>query len=106
MLRKKKNSGVRRGRSTVYKRCHKRCWYCGLRLYLTTLTIDHLIPRSKGGPTKKINLVAACLKCNGDKGSKTLDNYRWYLKDKFDYEHWPKFYGEGERFAPWITVKI
>tara|TARA_R110002167_G_scaffold188857_1_gene390955 strand:- start:247 stop:501 length:255 start_codon:yes stop_codon:yes gene_type:complete len=35
------------------------------------LTLDHVIPRSKGGKTKWTNIVSACRKCNNDKASHT-----------------------------------
>ena len=35
------------------------------------LTIDHVIPRSRGGENSWLNLVAACKKCNQKKGDKT-----------------------------------
>jgi len=44
------------------------CQYCGCREHLT---IDHLIPVSKGGGWSWNNLVTACAKCNSKKGSKT-----------------------------------
>jgi len=46
------------------------CQYCGCRLSYTTLTIDHVLPRSHGGLTTFENTVAACFKCNNRKGSK------------------------------------
>jgi len=36
------------------------------------LTLDHVIPRSKGGPDSWENLVTACHKCNGRKGDQSL----------------------------------
>lgn len=45
------------------------CQYCGDRRH--DLTIDHIIPRSKGGTDSWENVVAACLKCNVKKGDRT-----------------------------------
>lgn len=45
-----------------------RCGYCGK----DAKTVDHIVPRSKGGETNWLNTVAACLKCNSKKGSRTL----------------------------------
>lgn len=47
----------------------RRCAYCGS---AENLTIDHLVPRSKGGRDHPANLVLACLSCNNRKGSKDL----------------------------------
>ena len=51
------------------------CHYCGTDMtldlgYRNTATIDHVIPRKRGGPTKDWNIVAACYTCNQAKGSK------------------------------------
>lgn len=45
------------------------CAYCGK----TANTIDHILPRSRGGMTTWMNTVASCLKCNHKKGSRTLE---------------------------------
>lgn len=48
------------------------CQYCGINLDWQTITIDHVIPRSRGGLTTWKNCVASCKKCNWKKGSRTL----------------------------------
>ena len=45
-----------------------RCAYCGCPLGMETATIDHVIALSRGGANDRDNLVAACRKCNEDKG--------------------------------------
>ncbi len=52
-------------RSMIYKRDNHTCQYCGAR---SRLTIDHVIPRSKGGEDSWENLVVACSSCNTKKG--------------------------------------
>ena len=49
------------------------CAYCGGH----ATTIDHVHPQSLGGISSYENCVAACLKCNGKKASKTLDQLGW-----------------------------
>ncbi len=44
------------------------CRYCGVKLTKQTATIDHYLPRSKGGRTVLANLALACLRCNVSKG--------------------------------------
>lgn len=44
------------------------CQYCGARI---ELTIDHIIPKSRGGMDTFENLVACCSRCNRTKGDKT-----------------------------------
>lgn len=57
--------GVMLTRQNVFKRDGHQCQYCGTR---KELTIDHLIPRSKGGGSDWANLVTACKRCNARKG--------------------------------------
>ncbi len=45
------------------------CQYCGTRK--PPLTIDHIIPKSRGGKDTWDNLVTACVKCNAKKGDRT-----------------------------------
>ncbi|MDZ7618434.1 MAG: HNH endonuclease [Patescibacteria group bacterium] len=47
------------------------CQYCGRRLPTHQLSIDHVIPRSRGGQTAWENVVCACLACNIRKGGRT-----------------------------------
>src|SRR5687768_7278827 len=42
-------------------------------------TIDHVVPRSKGGPHRWENVVAACRACNGHKDDRTLADLGWTL---------------------------
>jgi 5-methylcytosine-specific restriction endonuclease McrA len=59
---------TRRG---VLARDHYSCQYCGAAPLRKDLTIDHVLPRSQGGKTTWENVVTACKKCNGRKGSRT-----------------------------------
>lgn len=47
------------------------CQYCGAQLPASDLTIEHILPRSRGGPTSWENCVAACEDCNGRKADRT-----------------------------------
>jgi 5-methylcytosine-specific restriction endonuclease McrA len=51
------------------------CQYCSARVTLKTGTIDHFIPKSKGGQHIWKNVVLACTKCNQKKGSKMPANF-------------------------------
>jgi len=57
-------------RSAIYKRDNNKCQYCGA---TKKLTIDHIIPKSKGGTDDWDNLVVACSSCNTKKGNKLLE---------------------------------
>jgi 5-methylcytosine-specific restriction endonuclease McrA len=56
-------------RRNLLHRDNYTCQYCGERRH--DLTIDHIVPRSKGGTDSWDNVVAACLRCNVKKGDRT-----------------------------------
>lgn len=58
-------------RIMIYKRDGHKCQYCGS---TKELTIDHIIPRSRGGEDTWENLVVACNSCNTKKGDKLLED--------------------------------
>jgi 5-methylcytosine-specific restriction endonuclease McrA len=66
-------------RRNVLARDKLACQYCG-RTDTRTLTLDHVVPRSKGGQHTWENLVTACAPCNSKKGDKTLRELRWKLR--------------------------
>lgn len=63
-------------RRNVLRRDGHRCQYCGA---AERLTIDHVLPKSRGGPDVWENLVAACVPCNNRKGNKTPDEAQMTL---------------------------
>jgi 5-methylcytosine-specific restriction endonuclease McrA len=63
-------------RAGVLRRDGRRCGYCGRRAD----TIDHVVPRSRGGPHTWDNCVAACRSCNSRKADKLLDELGWTLE--------------------------
>jgi len=65
-------------RALIYKRDDYECQYCGSK---QDLTIDHVIPRSRGGQDTWENLVACCTSCNLKKGSKLLKETNMVLKN-------------------------
>lgn len=58
-------------KNLIYKRDKNKCQYCGS---TKSLTIDHIIPRSRGGKDTWENLVVACSPCNVRKGDKMLEH--------------------------------
>ena len=74
-----RGSGIRVNRHRVFRRDNNECVYCGSK---KELTIDHVIPRSKGGKNTWDNLVTCCQKCNLKKGNKTPDEARMPLRRK------------------------
>ena len=43
------------------------CYYCGKKVRPAELTMDHIIPLSRGGKSERSNIVAACKECNNRK---------------------------------------
>lgn len=66
-------------RRNVMLRDRNECQYCGTG---QNLTIDHVIPKSKGGTWDWMNLVTACNVCNGKKGEKSLKQLKWKLRSQ------------------------
>lgn len=62
-------------RRNLVARDQGRCAYCGGR----GDTIDHVVPRSRGGRHEWTNVVAACQPCNGRKGDRLLAELGWRL---------------------------
>lgn len=78
-------------RKNILHRDDYTCQYCGKDQ--TELTIDHVIPRSRGGENHWCNVVAACVHCNNRKGNKTPREANMTLiknpstpKNKFEFE--------------------
>jgi 5-methylcytosine-specific restriction endonuclease McrA len=58
-------------RITVYTRDKFTCQYCGKKPGMSSLTLDHVVPASRGGKTEPDNLVTACKPCNNFKADRT-----------------------------------
>lgn len=65
------NRKVTLTRHNIFERDKHTCQYCGCRLPRSVLTIDHVVPNSRGGKNTWENLVLACSKCNVKKADRT-----------------------------------
>jgi len=74
-----KRRRIRVNRNRIMKRDNYSCVYCGSK---KNLTIDHLIPKSKGGGNSWDNLVTCCSPCNIKKGDKLLNDTNMKLQKK------------------------
>ncbi len=63
-------------RKNIIRRDNHRCQYCGVS---TNLTIDHIIPKSRGGEDTWENLTTACIKCNNKKGDRIPEEAKMVL---------------------------
>lgn len=77
-LIKRPRPRVRLTRREVFLRDHYSCQYCGVKT--RDLTLDHVIPRHRGGKHTWENLVSACRACNHRKGGKSLAEAHMQLR--------------------------
>lgn len=87
---------TKRLRNQIVLRDLRTCRYC--EKYLSKdkeITIDHIVPFAKGGPTVLTNLVVACVECNKKKSCKSLEESGMtvipirYLKNKYQRRFYP-----------------
>ncbi|MBL7133286.1 MAG: HNH endonuclease [Phycisphaerae bacterium] len=57
-------------RRNIYARDRNRCQYCGRKFPTTELSLDHVVPRSRGGRMTWNNMVCCCVDCNVHKGGR------------------------------------
>lgn len=100
---------VRLSRKNVFIRDGHRCQYCGKELPSNELTIDHVLPRSKGGHFKWENVVSSCLGCNAQKSDRTPEEARMpLLRRPVQLDQWQyidkhiKHIGQVEEWSDFI----
>lgn len=86
-------------RRNLLKRDDATCQYCGESPRKSKLSVDHIIPRSRGGHTNWSNCVIACKKCNARKGSRMLYETNMKLIRKPFAPRFGKFF-PGVNFNP------
>ena len=79
-------------RRNVAKRDHHTCQYCGAQPGWEAITIDHVVPRSRGGVSSWTNCVAACVACNARKADRTPDQAGMKLRHRPARPEWRPFY--------------
>ncbi len=70
---------LRFNRRNLFARDKHRCQYCGKTYPSSRLSLDHVLPRSKGGKTSWENVVCCCMRCNTRKGGRTPKEARMRL---------------------------
>ncbi len=70
---------IRPSRQALFKRDKHVCQYCGAH---GDLTLDHILPKSRGGLDTWENLVAACIRCNNRKGDRTPEEAKLTLRSQ------------------------
>jgi 5-methylcytosine-specific restriction endonuclease McrA len=77
---RKRRNGAGNLRTKILMRDRYRCQYCGCKGTALDLSLDHILPRSRGGRTTPENLCAACKACNSRKGDRTPAEARMPLR--------------------------
>lgn len=90
-------------RRGVLARDRETCQYCSTQPGRLYLTIDHVLPRSRGGLTTWENIVTACRECNHRKGGRTPDEANMALLSVPRQPQYVAFalLGELERHEVW-----
>jgi 5-methylcytosine-specific restriction endonuclease McrA len=79
---------VRLSRQNIFLRDSHVCQYCHEKFSEKRLTIDHVVPLSKGGKHEWTNVVTACSSCNNRKGDKTPDKVGFKLLNRPEKPRW------------------
>lgn len=87
-------------RIKVLERDNNICYWCGG----FGTTVDHLIPKSKGGPPTLDNLVCSCYECNTDKADSLPDTYRRKVTDDESIDRMPS--QESSMDSPSLSGKV
>lgn len=99
---------VRCTRKNVLLRDRYQCQYCGVKCRQQTISIDHVVPRSKGGKTVWTNVVAACHTCNRKKANRSPERAGMKLMREPRRPHWADLIEDPAREAeadwlPYLT---
>ena len=74
------NISLEEVRGLLYKAYGKQCSYCEVRLVVSNMACDHIMPLSMGGNSTELNLQMICHRCNTRKGPLTHRNFKKLLK--------------------------
>ena len=85
----------KRFREYIFKDWDWQCAYCDKQLDECTATIDHIVPKHKGGHNTRSNLAASCTSCNQKKGSSPWKN--WYEQTPYYSEE------KANQISSWLA---
>ncbi len=105
----------RKFRQSIFESWEWKCAYCDKDLDVKSATIDHIVPKFKGGHNVKSNMICSCSKCTRSKGSVLLED--WYNPSNSYYseerlgkiKHWiednsaPIKLVSSDKATPYIT---
>jgi 5-methylcytosine-specific restriction endonuclease McrA len=85
-------------RQSIFEAWDYKCAYCEKQLCKCTATIDHVVPKHKGGHNTRNNLVCCCTSCNKSKAS--IMPFAWFTDKQ-------SFYSEerASKIKEWLEQK-
>ncbi len=104
---RKPRLAVKLSKQNILRRDRHTCQYCGINQ--SSLTIDHLIPKSQGGEDTWDNLVCACTVCNNKKANRSLKQSRMTLIKTPKRPHYFSFiqysiHNPDEKWKPYLFL--
>lgn len=103
----RRQRGIMLSRKNILKRDAFQCQYCGTKS--RAMTVDHIIPKVRGGKDSWENLVTACIQCNNKKGDQTPEEAAMPLLSKPRKPHHLSFiqshaYTTDVRWKPYLFM--
>jgi 5-methylcytosine-specific restriction endonuclease McrA len=96
------STAVTFSRRNVARRDHQTCQYCGAQPGWESITVDHVVPRSRGGTSSWTNCVAACVACNARKADRTPEQAGMKLRRRPARPDWkPLYAARAARVESW-----
>lgn len=77
-------------KKTVYAKCNGVCAICGKPVKFKKMTVDHIVPLSKGGTNDRSNLQLAHLSCNRAKADMSADEFFGLVDQIAHHNRWKK----------------
>lgn len=72
-------------KQVIYAKCNGKCSICGKPVKFKKMTIDHIMPLSRGGTNDIKNLQLACKRCNSMKSNMTMDDMMGQISEILKY---------------------
>ena len=97
---------IRYSRRNIFQRDLYTCQYCYKKFNKDNLSIDHIVPKSRGGTNNWKNVVTCCKQCNMQKGDKLITELGWNLKQEPKEPKWKSHIGKPfnqEKRSYWET---
>ena len=92
-------------RRDIYNRFDGHCAYCGKKIEFDDMTIDHILPQSKGGKDTVENTIPSCQLCNNQKADRSVEEFRDFISNLTDVLDESKQYRLAIRYKKVVQVK-